>query len=143
MADHEAYGRAVEVGLILGIAEALRAELGVTIDAHPGGVGSEAGVVNRAFRSMARCILIPTVTTDEDAAEVLNWALRLAARRRLKEMGVVAPLAESLLDQGPGLGDDWLAYLAMASKEVVGELIARPPEGESREGVEDLDFNSI
>jgi len=57
MVDHEAYGRTVEVGLIQGIAEALREEFGDSIDAHPGGTGNEAGVVNRAFRAAAMRIL--------------------------------------------------------------------------------------
>ena len=86
---------------------------------------------------------MPAVTTDDDAAKILTWVLRLAARSRLTEIGVVAPLAVSPLDLEPGLGDASLAYLAMASREVVGELIARPPEGESREGLGDFDFNSI
>jgi hypothetical protein len=34
---------------VLVIAEALREEFSVSIDAHPGGDGTEAGVVNRAF----------------------------------------------------------------------------------------------
>jgi len=46
----EAYEGTVEFRLLLGIAGAFREEFGVGIDAHPGGEGNEAGVVNRAFR---------------------------------------------------------------------------------------------
>ena len=35
----------------------MRAEFGDSIDAHPGGVGTEAGEVNRAFRMAAYAIL--------------------------------------------------------------------------------------
>ena len=42
---------------VLLIAEALREEFGVSIDAHPGGEGNEAGVVNRAFRTAVRAIV--------------------------------------------------------------------------------------
>jgi hypothetical protein len=38
-----------ELRSVLVIAEALREEYSVSIDAHPGGDGTEAGVVNRAF----------------------------------------------------------------------------------------------
>ena len=48
---HDAYGRTVEFGLIVGIAEALREEFGGDIDDHPGGPGNEAGQVNRAYRA--------------------------------------------------------------------------------------------
>jgi hypothetical protein len=39
-----------QLRLVLLISGALREEFGVAIDAHPGGVGNEAGDVNRAFR---------------------------------------------------------------------------------------------
>jgi hypothetical protein len=35
--------------LVLAVAEALRTEVGVGIDAHPGGDDIEAGSVNRAY----------------------------------------------------------------------------------------------
>ena len=129
MVDHEAFERTVEVGLILGIAEALREEFGVGIDAHPGGVGNEAGVVNRAFRSAAKRILRSIVPKGGDLAGVLTWVLRLAALRRLAEAGVVGQRAEILLGSEPGLGDAWLAYLGLAPASVLDDLLGHAHEG--------------
>ena len=42
---------------MLALAEMLRAEFGIGIDAHSGGVGAEAGAVNRAFRTVAAVVL--------------------------------------------------------------------------------------
>ena len=123
MADYEAYGRTVEVGLILGIAEALREEFGVGIDAHPGGTGNEAGVLNRAFRAAAMRILGSIVPRGGDLGGVVTWVLRLAALRRLAEAGVVGQRAESLLGMEPGLGDAWLACVALAPASVLVDLI--------------------
>ena len=114
MADYDAYGRTVEVGLILGIAEALRAEFGVTIDAHPGGKGSEAGVVNRAFRVTARRILGTVVPIGEELDDVVTCVLRRSALLRLGEVGVDGVQAAGLLVSEPGLGDAWLACVALA-----------------------------
>ena len=88
MAGYEAYERTVEVGLVLGIAEALRDEFGVAIDAHPGGEGNEAGVVNRAFRASARRILGTIVPIGEDLDAVVTCVCGMAALRRLAEVGV-------------------------------------------------------
>ena len=131
MADYEKYGLKSEIEIILRIAEALRDEFGVGIDAHPGGVGSEAGVVNRAFRASARCILGMIEPRIEDVEGVLTWVLRQAALRRLTEIGLVAPVAEGLLDMELGLGDSWLVYMAMASREVVGTLPGGGPAADA------------
>lgn len=129
MADHEAYERTVEVGLILGIAEALRGEFGVSIDAHPGGGGNEAGVVNSAFRAAAMRILRSIVPRGEDLDGVVTWALHLAARRRLGEFDVVDQRAEILFEMEVGLGDAWLAYLGLAPASVLDDLLAQAREG--------------
>jgi hypothetical protein len=129
MADHEAYERTVEVGLILGIAESLRGEFGVGIDAHPGGTGNEAGVVNRAFRATAKRILRSIVPRGGDLNGVLTWALHLAAQSRLVEVGVVDQRAESLLEMEVGLSDAWLAYLALAPDAVIDDLLGHAHEG--------------
>jgi hypothetical protein len=123
MAGYQAYERTIEVGLILGIAEALRNEFGTGIDAHPGGVGNEAGVVNRAFRAAALRILKTIVPRGEDMDDVVTWVLRLAARRRLAEVGVVDQHVEALIDMEPGLGDAWLAYVALMPGAVIRELV--------------------
>lgn len=120
--DFDAYGRTAEFQMIVGIAEALREEYGVSIDAHPGGEGNEAGVVNRAFRAAARVILGSIVSPEDGSAAVLTWALRQVALRRLVELGVEDGLAEGLLDQEPGLGDRWPAYVALAPASVVNDL---------------------
>ena len=123
MADYEAYERTVEVGLLLGIAEALREEFGICIDAHPGGPGNEAGVVNRAFRAAARRILETIVPRDEELGAVLTWVLRTAAIKRLVEVCEVGQRAEALIDMEPGLGDAWLTYLALAPASLLVNLL--------------------
>ena len=128
MADHEAYGQTVEVGLILRVAEAFRGAFGVGIDAHPGGEGNEAGVVNRSFRVAARVILQPIVPSRGDLNLVVTWALRQAALRRLDLSGVVARRADALLDSDSGLGDAWLAYLALAPDAVIDDLLVQAHE---------------
>ena len=110
------------------IAEAMREEFGDSIDAHPGGVGSEAGVVNRAFRTAAYVILKRAGSLGDEPA-VRTWAVRQVALGRLCDLGLVGPRAERLLGLEPGLGDAWLAYLALAPATVIDDLIGRPPEG--------------
>jgi hypothetical protein len=119
----DAYGRTAEVALILGIAEALREEFGESIDAHPGGVGSEAGTVNRALRAVTRRVLKAIVPLEEDLPAVVTCVLREAALHRLSALGVQDRRAEMLLDMEPALGDAWLAYLALAPSVVVGDLL--------------------
>ena len=51
--------------MVLVIAEALRDEFGVAIDAHPGGEGTEAGSVDRAFRVAARVIVAEVVSEEQ------------------------------------------------------------------------------
>jgi hypothetical protein len=117
------YERAREFRLILGIAEALRQEFGVGIDAHPGGQGTEAGVVNRAFRAAVRLILQAIVTPSDDLPLVLTRTLRQAALRRLAELGLSEGQAECLLDSEPGLGNRWLAYLVLAPAGVISDAM--------------------
>ena len=129
MADFDAYGRTVEVWLILGVAEALRHEFGIGIDAHTGGIGNEAGVVNRSFRAVARRILKAIVPKSEDLDAVSTWVLRRAALRHLAVTGVVDQLAQSLIDSEPGLGDAWLAYLTLAPESVIDDFLGQGPDG--------------
>lgn len=126
------YERAVEFQMILGIAEALREEFGVGIDAHPGGEGNEAGVVNRAFRAAARRILQTIVTPRDDLPLVLTWALRQAALRRLTELVSSEEQAEGLLDSAAGLGDRWPAYLALAPAAVISDAGGDQGTGKSQ-----------
>ena len=123
MADHEAYGRTVEAGLILEIAQALRDEFGSSIDAHPGGKGSEAGVVNRAFRASVRRILGTIVPIGEDLDDVVTCVLRRSALLRLSEVGVDGGQAAGLLGSEPGLGDAWLACVALAPPSILVDLM--------------------
>ena len=118
------YEQTREFSLILGIAEALREEFGVGIDAHPGGQGTEAGVVNRAFLAAARIILQASVTPLNDEPLALTRTLLLVARRNLIELGVGDEQADNLLDSEPGFGDHWLAYLSLAPSSVVNDLSA-------------------
>ena len=119
----DAYGRTVEFGLVLGIAEAWREEFGADVDAHPGGPGTEAGQVNRAYRAAARRIFRSIVPPSEDLMGVVAWALRQAARRRLAGDRLPGAVIEALLDAEPGLGDAWPAYLALAPPSVIRDLL--------------------
>lgn len=106
---------------VLAIAEALREEFGVGIDAHPGGEGTEAGSVNRAYRAAAR-VIVADVVSEGDPATVLTHVLRQAALRRLSALGVRIEQAEVLVSSEPKLGDRWLAYLALAASSVLDDL---------------------
>jgi len=118
----DAYGRTAEFRLILEIAEALREEFGVSIDAHPGGEGNEAGVVNRAFRCAVGVILGGVIPPDEISG-AMTLMLRKAALRRLAEMDVARDAAERTLDSEPALGDRWPAYLVLASGSSIGDIL--------------------
>ena len=118
----ESYGLTAEVDLVLGIAEALREEFGVAIDAHPGGAGTEAGTINRAFLASARHILKAIVTPSGDLPGLTTWVLRRAARRRLSAFGITEGETEPLLDSEPPLGDSWLIYLALAPDSVIEDV---------------------
>jgi hypothetical protein len=61
----------------------LRDEFEAVIDAHPDGVGNEAGVLNRASRAAAGVIL----GTPSGPADVPTWTLRWVALLRLAEAG--------------------------------------------------------
>jgi hypothetical protein len=66
---------------VLATAEPLRDEFGVGIDAHPGGEGTEAGSVNRAFQAAARTIVAEVATEGDDPATVVTHVLPQAALR--------------------------------------------------------------
>ena len=107
---------------MLAIAQALREEFGVGIDAHPGGEAIEAGSVNRAFLAAARTIVGVVATEGDDPATVVTHLLRQAALRRLRDLGVRPEPAEVLIGSEPTLGDRWLAYLALAPAAVIDDL---------------------
>ena len=109
--------------MVLVIAEALRDEFGVGIDAHPGGEGNEAGSVNRAFLVAARVIVAEMIPEGHDPANILTHMLRQAALRRLLGLGVRHEQAEILVSSEPKLGDSWLAYLTLAPIPVIDELL--------------------
>jgi hypothetical protein len=112
-----------EFSMVQEIAGAMRAEFGVAIDAHPGGVGVEAGAVNRAFRAAVEVILGGTISPIDDPDSVVTWILRRTALRRLEELGVSGPQAEALLVMEPTLGDRWLTYLALTSSSVIEDIV--------------------
>ena len=109
------------------IAETMRSEFGDAIDAHPGGVGTEAGAINRAFRMTASVILKEADSPEVDRAAVRTWVLRQVALGRLCAHGVSGPPAEVLLDLEPDLGDAWLAYVALAPEFVIDDLMGHTP----------------
>ena len=123
----DAYGRTVEFSLVLGIAGAIREEFGADVDAHPGGPGTEAGQVNRAYRAATRRIFRSIVSPREDLPGLVSWALRQAARQRFIEARLPGPVIESLLDAEPGLGDAWPAYLTLAPPSVIRDLLEPEP----------------
>ncbi len=104
--------------LIVTIAEALRDEFGVEIDAHPGGEGIEAGEINRAFLTVAGMLVSPTARDECDLTRLLHQV----ALRRLRELGVHAEVAEVLIASESRLGRRWLAYLALAPITVIDDL---------------------
>jgi hypothetical protein len=104
------------------IAGALRDEFGQAIDAHPGGVGVEAGSVNRAFRTAVRVIVGDGTADGADLATSLTNLLRQTALRWLAELGVRPEQAEVLVSSEPKLGDAWLAYMALAPMSVIDDL---------------------
>lgn len=112
---------------VLLLAQTLRREFGVAIDAHPGGAGAgaEAGTINRAFRAAVGVVLTGAVPPGE-VSGAMTRLLGLAARRRLAEHGLRRAIAEGLLASEPHLGDRWLAYLAIAPSPVVATLVALP-----------------
>lgn len=106
------------------IAAALREELGVPIEEQPGfRHADEAGQVNRAFRVMARIILLAGTPVDEDPAALLGDALRRLARRRLESGLLDAREVEHLLRLEFQGRDDWLAYLILAPWSEVEHLL--------------------
>jgi len=120
--------RSADYEIIRLFAETMRAEFGDAIDAHPGGFGSEAGVVNRAFRTAA-WVILTQAGSPGDGPGVQTWVMRQVALGRLHGLGVSGPPAEVLLDLEPDLGDAWLAYLTLAPATVIDDLMGRAPEG--------------
>jgi hypothetical protein len=106
--------------LVLAVAEALRNEFGVEIDAHPGGAKTEAGSVNRAFCAVVRTFV---AESGDDPATFVTQLLQQAALRRLTDLGVQLQYAETLIRSESMLGNHWLAYLALAPASVIDELL--------------------
>ena len=106
------------LGCVQRLAEALRDEFGVGIDAHPGGGGNGAGAVNRAFVAAARVILAHCEWSEGDLTDVI----RRVALLRLSALGISTDQAVRLGSSEPELGDRWLAYLALAPSSVIEDL---------------------
>jgi hypothetical protein len=109
-----------ELRFVLAVAAALRNEFGVEIDAHPGGEGTEAGTVNRAFRAVVRTM---GVEAGEGLTTFVTHLLGQVALRRLTELAVRPEQAEFLVSSEPKLGDRWLAFLALAPPSVIDDLL--------------------
>ena len=108
--------------LVALIAGALRDEFGEGIDAQPGGVGVEAGNVNRAFRVMARTIVAEVAPDGADPAIILTQLLRQTELRWLAELGARPEQNEVLISSEPNLGEAWFTYLALAPISVIDDL---------------------
>ena len=63
----------------------------------------------------------------DDAPAAFRMVMRNVALGRLHELGVVGAAAEGLIDSEPGLGDAWLAYMALAPESVIDELMEQEP----------------
>jgi hypothetical protein len=114
--------------ILKAIAGAMRAEFGAAIDAHPGGIGTEAGVINRTLRISARVLLEVGVSNGHHQSDPLRRMLHLVAMERLDKLGVVGLPAEQLLDMEPSLGDALLAYLALVPPTVIDDLLSHKPD---------------
>ena len=113
-----------EFALIEAIAAALRVELGVAIEEHPGFHDpSEAGQVNRAFRVMARTILGTIVPSVEDQEALLSFVLGRLARRRLEAGLLDTHEVDHLLGLELDGRDDWLAYLVLTARSEIDHLL--------------------
>ena len=119
----EAYRGTAEFRLILAIAETWREEFGAGIDAQPGGIGTEAGQINRAFQETAWCILRGIAPCEADLPALVTWVLMQAARQRLETAGIPISVVENLVGSEPARGDAWYAYLALAPETVIQDLL--------------------
>jgi hypothetical protein len=93
------------VWIVVTIAQALREEFGMWIDAHPGGEGIEGSSINSALLAVARAIVAEVRKERDDPMTVLTHVPRLAALRRLTELGVRPDQAAVLVSSEPELGD--------------------------------------
>jgi hypothetical protein len=121
----EAHTRVVVIHLVKRLAADWRAEFGADVDAHPGGPGSEAGQLNRAYRATARCLC--REIAGPETSGLATEALALSAAKRLAATGLRGASAESLLNFEPQLGDAWAAYLALAPWTVIRDLLEPDP----------------
>lgn len=124
--DAKPVDEAEAMRLILALAEALRAEFGVGVDAHPGGEGGEggeAGVVNRAFRAAVRCTLGRPYGSKDGRTLDLASILRKAAAQRLVEAGTPEGFAEMVARSESRLGEAWPAYLLIAPASVIRDIL--------------------
>ena len=67
-------------------------------------------------------ILGTIVPIGEDLNDFVTFVLRRSALLHLGEIGVDGGRAAALLDSEPGLGDAWLAFVALAPEMMIGEL---------------------
>ncbi len=113
-----------EFVLIEAIAAALRQEFGVALEDQPGFHDtSEAGQVNRAFRVMARTILRPIASPDEDLSALLSRVLGRLARRRLEAGLLDAREIDHLIGLELDGRDDWLVYLILTDRSEIEFLL--------------------
>jgi hypothetical protein len=120
----DGYERTVVFALVAGVGEAIRDDLGDDGDIHPGPTDpAGAGQVNRAYRAAARRILRPVAPRGEDAAALLAWALGRIARSWLGAIGLDAGRAEAVLAREPPGREDWPAFLILAPRARIEQLL--------------------
>ncbi len=123
--------RPVGLGLVAGLARAIRAEFGPGMDhEYPGRIDpAEAGPVNRAYRAAASHALeavahargVPPIPPVEAVAAV--------ARRRLAAEGLGPRQVEALLAREPGPRPDWAAFLSLTTADRLRDLLADDARG--------------
>jgi hypothetical protein len=126
----DAYEKTPEFATITLIAETIRAELGVAVEACPSSTSPEAAEpLNRVFRARARRFLGPIAPPAHDLSALTTWALRTVVPRRLAAGGLDQNKIKVLLEMEPGTPDDWLTFLLLVPRvEVLYWLTAAGQE---------------
>ena len=110
----ERYEPTPEFATLVAIAEAIRNELGPEVEACPGFRAPEqAEPLNRAFRAIARRLLVPVVAAGDDLSALVSCALRRIAGLRLAAGGLDESQIRTLIELEPGTPDDWAGFLIL------------------------------
>ena len=84
--------------------------------------------MNRAFRAVARAIVIHIAGPDI-APAIVSRTLREATERRLISEGWGNLQVRHLIEQEPGSPEDWLAFLLLSSRPQIAPLLQADEPG--------------